>query len=106
MKLFDEFGNEVGEVFEDSIHMMSNVTSDSFDDVQLSLKDSVLGGIFMGILVLIVKWPVSLIFIAVLAVLRLILIGVIKLVILAFRIIWWLVRIPYSLFTYGEFPEF
>lgn len=106
MKIFDEFGNEIGEIFEDGVHRASDVTSDSFQDVKFSFRDSVKAGLFMGIFVLIVKWPVSLFFIAILMILKFLFKGLFYLIKMFAYILWWIIRIPYYLIVYHELPDF
>lgn len=88
MKLYDENGSFVG----DFIAAEKEKISETFDD----------GLWWLGIVFLIISpfWTIFVI------VLWLILKGIIKLIAFILRCVWWIIRLPFYLYLYGELPEF
>ena len=88
MKVYDEDGNFIG----DFISAEKEKIEETFDG----------GWWFLGIILLIAS-PFWTIFVVIL---WLILKGIINLIKFALRCIGWIIRTPFCLWRYGEFPEF
>ena len=91
MKLFDENGNFVGEFISDSIEQVSDSYKSSFGDGCLAI-----------FIVLSVRFPILLLLIVLWLILKLIWI-ILK---FALRIVWWLVRLPFTLISRKKVPKF
>lgn len=91
MKLFDEYGNYIGEFVENSV---DNVTS--------SYQESFGAGCAAVLIALVARFPILIVLVILFAILWL-LWAILK---LALKIIWWLLRMPFTLIFRKEFPEF
>lgn len=93
MKLFDEDGNYVGEFIKDSIEEVKDNAVDKISN----------GELFLGLIVLLFVFPGWTILGLVIYLICKIISFVIK---LSINIVWWLIRLPFTLIISRELPEF